>query len=680
MKKCISILLALALLVSLCASAFAEEPDFTTGTPWPCVDLIGVVTEDTPTSLRDNFVLAVNKDKILALEIPEGFSSAGTLSEVNIQGLEDIRLMFLGDAPEGHDARLAYDLFQLMMDWDSRNAAGVAPLKALVDALEAVDTIAALTDYALNTPLADQLSTLWSGGSMQDLIDSDRYILAVAESGLLMGDAAEYEAPTDYGRIKLEAYGELARKMLEKLGCTAEEADAKLENCLALEGMLAPAMFTSEEQQRPDYLARILNYLTLDEVKALQGNLPILEQFAQCGFPEADVYLVINPAFIERLNALYTDENLTLLKDYLIVHGVLSMADSLDRECYEWAVACSNAVSGAEGMLDDDIVFSSAVAGTLAWPVAELYTATYLKQEDKDRISAMVDELLAHYHGIIEEAAFLSGETKAAAIEKLDSIDKRILYPDSWEKYSCEELHFAGPADGGTLWEASQAIGEYFLAKSVEEYLEPVDKTRWDATPQTFNCFYNPQNNSVSILGAFAQGNIYNSEMSDEELLAKLGAVIGHEISHAFDSSGAQFDASGNMADWWTEDDYAAFLARNEKMVDYYNAIHPWEGQALYGSIMTGEAGADMAGVKVALRAAAELKDFDYDAFFRAYADLWLTKETLQNAYAGINDVHPLAYLRVNCTLQQFDEFLDCYGITEGDGMYLAPADRVTIW
>ena len=362
------------------------------------------------------------------------------------------------------------------------------------------------------------------------------------------------------------------------------------------------------------------------------------------------------------------------------MHGVVGAADSLDRECYEWGYACSNAISGATGMLDDETVFSGSVAGALAWPVARLYTEPYLKQEDKDRISGMIDEVLDAYHGIINEADFLSDETRAKAIEKLDVIDKRVLYPDSWEKYDCAELNFASAEEGGTLWDAYRAIAAYYLAESVEDYSKPVDKEKWGTTPQTVNCFYDWQQNNITILGAFAQGGIYNSEMSDEELLGKLGVVIGHEISHGFDSTGAQFDKNGNMADWWTEEDYAAFLARNEKMEAYYNAIHPWEGQDLYGSIMTGEACADMAGMKVALRIAAEKEDFDYDAFFRAFADYYFSKNTLQRCYTMINDVHPLNYLRINCTLQQFDEFLKCYGIVKGDGMYLAPEDRVIVW
>ena len=680
MKKLFSILLALAMLASLTVPAFADGPDYTTGTPWPCIDLDGVVTEETTAELKDNFALAVNKDKILALEIPEGYSRAGTSVDLAIQAAEDLKNMFLGDAPEGHDARLAYDYFQLLMDWDSRNAVGVAPLKAQTEQVEAIGSIEELSAYLSATPPEDQLSAVWMCDSGEDLMDTSRRIMIVADAELLLGDSAEYAALTPYGEIGKQAITELAEKMLLKLGYSEDEAAQKIDNCFAFETMLAPAIYTSEEQQRPDYYGRILNYVGLDDLKQLQGNLPVLESFANMGYPEAEAYLVLNPAGLEKLSALYTEENLPLLKDYIIVHGVFSASANLDRECYEWRNAFRNAVTGATGMLDDATVFSSQVSETLKWPTAEMYAATYLKQEDKDRIAGMIDEILEAYHGIIEEADFLSDVTRARAIEKLDAITPNVLYPDSWEKYSCEELNFAGPEDGGTLWEANRRIARYMLAESVKEYSEPVDKEKWGDAPQTVNCFYNPLNNSLYILGAYAQGGMYNSEMSDEELLAKLGTVIGHEVSHAFDSKGAQFDKDGDMANWWTEEDQAAFLERNQKMVDYYNAMHPWEGQDFYGNIMTGEAGADMAGMKVMLRIAAGMEDFDYDAFFRAFADAWLTKDTLQMAYIRINDVHPMLYLRINCTLQQFDEFLDFYGITEGDGMYLAPADRVIIW
>ena len=709
MKRWISIFLAVLLFVSLPVSAFAEsgeetaeeaaeeteeeieeetaedteeaeEKDYTTGTPWPDIDLEGVAEVIPAAEAKDNFAFFVNRGAVLSLEIPEGYSYAGTIMDLVLQNAEDLKSMFLGDAPEGHDARLAYDLFQLMMDWDGRNALGVQPLKEQIDAVEALDTIDALNAYYLEVPYEEQLATLWDSYSTPSLEDSTVRVLETSDCSLLLEDSAEYETLTEYGTVKKEAYQELVRKVLVKAGYTEEEALQKFENCLAFEGLVAPVMYTNEEQGSADFLTRSNNHMTREELAEAQGKLPVLEGIEALGFPEADDYVVTNPAYLTRLNEVYTEENLPLIRDYMIVHGVIDLAGNLDRECYEWNVECNNMISGATGILPDETAFSSAVSNELRWQVAQLYTQTYLSEEDKERIAGMIDMILEAYQGILSEAEFLSDETKEKALEKLDAIYPRVLYPDSWEKYEASELNFAGPEDGGTLLEAERAITHYNIAEEVKEYSEPVDKEKWFATPQTVNCFYNPQDNSITILGAFARGGVYSSDMSDEELYAKLGTVIGHEISHAFDRSGAQFDKDGNMSMWWTEEDYAAFQQRNADMEAYYNAMHPWEGQDFHGSIMTGEACADMAGVKVMLQLAAEKEDFDYDAFFRSYADLWLTKDTLQRAYRRINDVHPMMYLRINATLQQFDEFLDCYDIREGDGMYLAPEDRVNIW
>ena len=685
MKKLIGIMLAVSMLLSLGSFAFAEDvsatPDYTTGTPWPDIDLDGVVTPDMPAELKDNFALYVNKNKILEMEIPEGYSYGGTVMDLVQLQAEDLKNMFLGKAPDSHDAKLAYDLFWLMMDWDSRNALGVAPLKERIDVVEAISSIDELMAYFVETPIEKQIGALWLASSMQDLVDSNRYVLAVTDAGLILEDSAEYRELTPYGELKKEAYTDLAEKMLLKLGYSEEEATQKIENTFAFETMTADAIYTSEEQQRPDYFGRIYNVFSREELEAAQGKLPILAVLEQVeGFPAAEEYIVMNPAYLEKMNELCTEENLPLIRDMIIVGAALSQAGTLDRECYEWSVECDNAISGATGILPDETVFSSAVSQTLSWPVAQLYTATFLKQEDKDRISAVVDEILDAYHGILSEADFFTDETRAKAIEKLEAIDKRILYPDSWEKYSYKKLDFASREEGGTLWDASEEIGKFLIAKSVEDYSKPFDKEKWGMGPHVVNYFYNPQTNSIYIMGAFARGEMYRSDMSDEELYGTVGAVIGHEISHAFDSSGAQFDKNGDMLNWWTEEDYATFLERNAKMADYYSAMHPWEGQDFYGSIMTGEACADMAGIKVMLRIAAENPDFDYDLFFRTYADVWLTKDTLGMAYVRINDTHPMGYLRINATLQQFDEFLDFYGITEGDGMYLAPENRVAIW
>ncbi len=669
------------------AQASTEETaqdaiDYSTGKPWICSPIAGLVTKDTETSLKDDFFLAVNKDKLSDMEIPEGYSVAGTLPTVMIQSYEDIQNLFAPDASaESHDAQLALNLYSLYMDWDSRNAAGIRPLKEMVDKVDRIDSIGDLMDYFGKTPPEDLLYSVFGIDHMESLEDSSVYILTIDSAWLLMNDSSEYSKLTDYGRIRKDAARTLAVKMLRKMGYSKEEAEKKYENCFAFENQIAPAIYTYQQKNEPDYYEKANNHYTRDALKEAQGTLPILTAIEeQYGYPRSNDFLVPNPDWLARLNELMTEANLEQIKDYTIVHGSLSYAGILDRECYEWLNDYNNSINGSTGILADETAMSQKVTDDLVWPVARLYTETYLKQEDKDRISALIDDVIEEYHTIIHEADFLSDQTKARAIEKLDAIDKKVLWPDSWDKYSCDELEIVSAADRGSLWDAQKAIYKFDMQENARIYSEPVDKEKWIVPPTTFNCFYNPNANEIVIPGCFARGSIYNSEMSDEEVLAKIGVVIGHEISHAFDSSGSQFDKDGNMVSWWTEEDFEAFKIKNKKLAEFYNTIQPWEGVHLKGSIMTGEACADLGGFKAALGIASKKKDFDYDRFFKAYADLWMYKNTYQKALRYLNDVHPMSYLRVNCVVQQFDEFFEQYDIKEGDGMYLAPEDRVTIW
>ena len=662
-------------------TANGSKQDYSTGTPWIDCDIEGAVTSRTEADIKDNFALGVNKEAILDLKIPDGYSSAGPISDMDMQTTEDIKALFTGERPESHDARLAYDLYGLMLDWDSRNEVGAAPLKEMTDRVESISSISEMTEYLTKTPYDERLGSLWSSGPAADLKDSDRQVLNVGTGGLLLGDSAEYKSLTESGRVSKEAYTDLSMKMLVKLGYDKKEAENKISNRFRFEKMLAEAIPTGEDKGKPDYYKRSNNHYTREELLSAEKGLPVVEQLENAdGFPKADDYVVRWPAYLDRLSELYTDENLPLIRDYIIVGGIVSKADQLDRECYEWSEECVNRISGTDESPEYETLAAEAISGRLAWPVARLYTERYLDAGEKARITEMVNEILKEYHGIINDADFLSDETREKALEKLDAIDMRVLYPDSWEQYSCAKLNFASAEEGGTYWEANQAINRYLSAKEVEEYTHPVDKTKWQSTPQNPNCAYDPQTNSIYILGAYARGVMTDENMSDEELYAKLGTAIAHEISHAFDSKGAQFDKDGNMHNWWTEEDNNMFHLKNEKLAAYYNKIHPWEGQYLRGSIMTGEACADMAGMKCMLRIAAGKPGFDYDKFFRSYAGLWLTKDNAMMARARVDDPHPMPYLRVNVTLQQFDEFRDCYGIAEGDGMYLAPEERVNIW
>ena len=375
------------------------------------------MTEDTPAELKDNFALYVNKEKILTAQMPAGVPMAGPAVDAQMQMVYDMIGMYMGEAPQGHDAQLAYNLFWMLMDWDSRNAAGVEPAKALFEGFEAISSIEALSKYVVETPVEEQLFCAWKSGGAINPNDSTSVVLAVMPMVPMLEDAGEYAQETQLGALMREAEGALSQKMLVKLGYTEEEAAEKYRNCLAFEGMLASAMYPDSVKKTPEYAAMSNNFFSLEEMKALQGNVPILEAFNAVGYPEMDQYMVSEPDYIRKLNELWVDENLQLIKDCFIIHGSRSFIPRLDRECYDWMQEYQSAMSGTDSAAQpDQMVFSTMVSSLLTWPVAQLYSERYLKQEDKDRITLMVDEIQEAYQGILNDADWLSEQTRAKAI------------------------------------------------------------------------------------------------------------------------------------------------------------------------------------------------------------------------------------------------------------------------
>ena len=387
MKRWFNYVLALVVLVQLvgCTNTTSstqetstpevDNTDYTTGTPWQNIDLDGVVREDTPTDVKDNFALYVNKEKILNTVIPEGYSYGGTVMEAKFNNDVDIKNMFVGGRAESHDAKLALDLYNLMMDWDTRNKVGVDPLKQAITKVEEIASLEDLSTYLGEVPVADQIHSLFNYGVTEDLVESDRMVVVVVAPKLLLGDSAEYSKLTEYGTMVKDAYTTLANKMLVKLGYTEEEAKQKIDNCLEYETMLAPSITTNEDRQKPTYLASSNNHYTRDELISATGNLPLLASLEKAfGLPKTDDYVLYQPKSIEQLNKLYTEDNLTLMKDYIIVHGAIDSAQYLDRECYEWYNDAKNAINGSTGILDDETAFSTSTASILEWPVGRLYT------------------------------------------------------------------------------------------------------------------------------------------------------------------------------------------------------------------------------------------------------------------------------------------------------------------
>ena len=647
----------------------------TGGTPWIDSDLKENITADMEVSLKDDFHLAVNHDWLMKNEIAEGRSAVASFTEVSDVTDEKALALLNDDTLTGHDAELVQAYYHAILDWDARNAAGLTPIEGLAEEIKAIDSMEALSDFICDPEKSRFVPVLVSVSNTTAFEDSKHYITAINNEGLLLGDPAEYSNRTEMGDRSYEAQLGLSKAMFTRLGYSEDEVTEMFDDVIAFETKLAEVSLTSADAMSPDIIDKINNVYTPDELDQFSETFPLKRFIEGMGYGNAKSFIIYEPEVIKRINELYTEENLETIKNSMLIGYVNSFASDLDSTAYDAYIEASNIESGSTGREADEKVAFDIVRGSLATPMDRAYLEKYDATEKKERITKICEDVIATYREMLNEEDWLSEETRNNAIEKLDAMKINAVYPDKWIDYSKMDL------TGLSLYECENEIVGFYHEQDVSHTNGTVDRDIWGFDILTANAYYDPQDNSINLILGLLEAPFYYDGISDEELLGGIGSVIGHEISHAFDTNGAQFDKNGNYADWWTEEDYAAFTERAQKLIDYYNGITVWDGQTAQGDNVQTEAIADMAGMAAMLKIAEGTDGFDYDKFFTSYATIWRRINTREmEYYCCMQDTHPLHYLRTNVTLQQFDRFLEQYDIKEGDNMYLAPEDRVLVW
>ena len=298
-------------------------------------------------------------------------------------------------------------------------------------------------------------------------------------------------------------------------------------------------------------------------------------------------------------------------------------------------------------------------------------------EDVKAQVTEIIEDVLTTYKEMISKVSWLSDETKAKIIRKLDFMGYTSCYSDKIKNLPLIDETNLESMNLLDIYNAYQSMIVSTIAAGEME----TNRNLTDGMMSSYvvNAFYSPYTNEFVILNGLLSGGFVDTNHI-EVSYARVGTVIGHEISHAFDSSGAYFDEYGeyNKKGWWTPEDMATFKSKVSKLRLFWNKINLFDGQNVVGRQIDGEATADMGGVAVILELAKKVPDFDYDLFFRSYASLW--KETYQSLDGILQDSHPFAYLRCNVTLAQFDKFYETYGINYGDGMFIPKAERVNIW
>ena len=670
-------LLAAFILTAACFPARGETKIY----PWINSDVEGKVTLLTRTRLQDDFHLAINKRWLARESVPYGSTETSSFGELSYDVMERKITLMLDDSLTGPDAALVRTLYDLVMDWDARDALGAEPLRPYVEDIESIRTLSDLADYMTSDRNVFELDPS-SYDVIADPTGSRRYVAVLEPLPLILGDSAEYAGRTAYGDLLYEITEKSTVLLLKKLGYTEEAAQAVFDGAMAFDEWAARYIRPYADYYEPDYLQTILNYYSREELASLCGDYPITGILDLTAAGSSERFLVTEPDYFRALGEMYTEENVPLFRDWLLYFLMNWMGRTLDRDTYEALETIEAQALGVTGLPDDIDIAYRTLTAYLSVPMDNLYIQIYCTAEEKQDILNIADEVIRYYRTMLLNEEWLSPATREKAVEKLESLHVNAVYPDALEDWS--GLRIRSKQEGGTLMEALITLERFSIDQICGRVNQPVIRGGWDqmrVPTSEVNASYSITENTITILAGILGGVFYDPHMTYEEKLGGIGMVIAHEISHAFDDDGANYDAEGRLNNWWEEADYTAFRARADRLTAYYDGYEPYPGGAYSGAQVRGEAIADMTSMKCMLAIAAGVEGFDYDAFFRQYASVWRT-QMLPSALTVTlaTDPHPLGCLRTNVTVQQFEEFYETYDVRPGDGMYLAPEDRIAVW
>lgn len=621
------------------------------------------------TNLKDDFFAAVGKEDLDHAVLPEGRSIMGGLytDEVNIQLIELMKEISASNPDKDSKAGKIKTLYDNYLNMDARNKLGYDAIKADMDRIDAAETVADFVD-------AEDINTFLTFAVGVDTKDTSKYVNYFDTAAISSKDMYEGSA-----EAQKKAYLKYTTTLFTLAGYTESDAAKAADSVFAFEAEIAKASLSITDQYDAE---KTYNEYSLDEIDAVFKGVDIEKVFEQTGLKNRDRFIVSDVGAMNRVAELLTDDNMDTLKTVIKGNILQSCAAYLSDDFLAAYRTYNAELSGTEGSLSDEEYAMRFVNDALFSYVGEIYGDKYATDKLISDVNRMIDELLEAYRDRITNLEWMTDATKEMALRKLDAIGRKIAVPDVWPEGALDSMELRSYADGGSLVENLETIAE---ASYIDNYaLEgtTVDHSEWITAPQEVNAFYNPLYNDINFPLAILRIPImYREDRSYEANLGGIGFVIGHEMSHAFDSSGSQYDEYGNVNNWWTDEDAAAFAALCQDVVAYYDGQEAAPGIATDGALTLPENIADLGAMAVVLEIASKTDGFDYEAMFEAYTQVWTVTMTREDALKrSMTDMHSPANVRINRVLQAFDKFYEVYDITEDDGMWVAPENRVSIW
>lgn len=649
----------------------------------------GVNKADMDMSVRpgDDFYQYAGGGWLKANPMKPEYSSYGVFNDLAETNRKQIRELFENLSKEKHAfgsvGQKVADLYNMAMDSVRLNKEGAAPLQKDLDKVKAFSKKADFTAF-----IADQ--HLYKGnpffgiGVDTDLKNSDLNVmwLSAGTSGLPDRD---YYLNTDAdSKKKQEAYRAYLSKIFQLSGYKKKEAEKAAKVIYNIEYQFAEAEMSRAEAR--DY-NKLYNIYTID---MLQKNYPAIQwakYFELMGVKDVKQVILTEPkvmAVAQKLMSTLSEQDIKYYVAGLIIKSSTSvLSDDFVNANFDFYGRLLNGQKEQKARWKRALGFPNSLLGEA---VGELYVSKYFAGESKAKMLKLIDNLRKALATRIANLTWMNDTTKINALVKLNSFTVKVGYPDKWRDYSKLTID---PAK--SLYDNVAAATYVETLRNLEKFGKPVDKSEWGMTPQTVNAYYNPTTNEICFPAAILQAPFFDVNADDATNYGAIGVVIGHEMTHGFDDQGRNFNADGNMVDWWTAGDSKRFTAAAEKLAAQFDQITVVGDLKANGHLTLGENIADQGGLRISYDAFKTTQQFqegkDIDGFtpaqrfYLSYGRIWAEHMTEEAIYQQTkSDPHSIGRNRVNATLRNIDTWYDAFGVKEGDKMWLAPAERAIVW
>ena len=627
--------------------------------------------------IKDDLYEAVNGEWLKTAKIPDDKPATGgfndLVDEIDKQLMDDFDAYAAGKE-KSDDSRFneMIKLYRLAKKFDWRKKVGPQPLKRMLASVENLNSYEDYQSQWKNWILAGMPSPI-SFDIDADMKNATVYALFASSPSLILPDKSYYEAEKKAQHDQLlQLWSSMVEALMDKLGYSKEEAKKIIDDAIKFDALLAPNVKSAEEAA--DY-SKMYNPQTVAELASATDQLDIAAIIKQLVREEPEKIIVTEPEYFKALNKILQD-NFELFKNWALIRVIRENASYLDDEMREINGRYGRALSGSKKPVSQR-KFAFYLARDMFSQVAgDYYGKKYFGPQAKADVHHMVEQMIKVYKGRLTNNQWLSKDTRDKAILKLDKLGIQVGYPDKipalYDQFKVDEEE--------SLIANLNQLTVTANKELFSRWNKPVDRMRWEMSAATVNAYYHPFKNIIVFPAAILQAPFYSLKQSSSQNYGGIGAVIAHEISHAFDNNGSLFDEFGNLNNWWTDEDSAHFKQLAQKMIDEFDGI-PFAGQKVNGKLTVSENIADAGGLSCALEAAKTEADFNAQEFFINWATIWRMKATEQYMQLLLSiDVHAPQKLRANIQAENLDDFYTAFDIKPGDEMYRAPEDRVHIW